>query len=97
MVRFHLDLHKLVAFTFALHAPVYRYNIYLLCICDYADAYVCAYASIHVVHVCFADNSSDIEKESLRQEIELGKSLNGDRHSNIVNFLGCVSTSGETL
>lgn len=45
--------------------------------------------------VSLIDNSSDPEKESLAQEIELGKSLEGDRHPNIVNFLACVSTSGK--
>lgn len=40
------------------------------------------------------DNSSDSEKESLTKEIELGRSLKGDRHPNIVNFLGCVSFPG---
>ena len=44
--------------------------------------------------VFLTDNSSDTEKESLAQEIELGRSLDGDRHPNIVNFLGCVSASG---
>lgn len=42
-------------------------------------------------------NSSDPEKESLAQEIELGKSLEGDRHPNIVNFLACVSTSAPMM
>ncbi|XP_078379094.1 proto-oncogene tyrosine-protein kinase receptor Ret-like isoform X2 [Oculina patagonica] len=42
-------------------------------------------------------NSSQSEKESLAQEIELGRSLKGDRHPNIVNFLGCVSTSEAPL
>ncbi|KAM7450728.1 hypothetical protein ABFA07_001718 [Porites harrisoni] len=42
-------------------------------------------------------NCSDLEKESLAQEIELGKSLDGDRHPNIVNFLGCVSTSAHMM
>ncbi|XP_066024802.1 fibroblast growth factor receptor 1-like isoform X2 [Pocillopora verrucosa] len=37
-------------------------------------------------------NCSDHEQESLAQEIELGKSLGGDKHPNIVNFLACVST-----
>ncbi|XP_022797339.1 fibroblast growth factor receptor-like [Stylophora pistillata] len=37
-------------------------------------------------------NCTDHEQESLAQEIELGKSLNGDKHPNIVNFLACVST-----
>ena len=41
------------------------------------------------------DNNSDSEKESLAQEIELERSLEGDRHPNIVNVLGCVSASGE--
>ena len=45
--------------------------------------------------VLYVDNSCDPEKESLSQEIELGKSLDGDRHPNIVNFLACVSTSGK--
>ncbi|CAH3106807.1 unnamed protein product [Porites lobata] len=42
-------------------------------------------------------NCSDLEKESLAQEIELGKTLDGDRHPNIVNFLGCVSTSAHMM
>ncbi|KAL9965201.1 hypothetical protein ACROYT_G028971 [Oculina patagonica] len=42
-------------------------------------------------------NSCDPEKDSLAQEIELGKSLDGDRHSNIVNFLACVSTSAPMM
>ena len=45
--------------------------------------------------ILHSDNSCDPEKESLAQEIELGKSLDGDRHPNIVNFLACVSTSGK--
>lgn len=44
-----------------------------------------------------AGNCSDVEKKSLAQEIELGKSLDGDKHPNIVNFLGCVSTSGNAF
>ncbi|XP_078380632.1 uncharacterized protein LOC144663532 isoform X3 [Oculina patagonica] len=42
-------------------------------------------------------NSSQSEMESLEQEIELGRSLKGDRHPNIVNFLGCVSSSEASL
>ncbi|XP_078380686.1 uncharacterized protein LOC144663565 [Oculina patagonica] len=42
-------------------------------------------------------NSSQSENESLAQEIELGRSLKGDRHPNIVNFLGCVSASEAPL
>ena len=44
-----------------------------------------------------AGNCSDVEKKSLAQEIELGKSLDGNKHPNIVNFLGCVSTSGNAF
>lgn len=39
----------------------------------------------------FADNSSDTERESLIQEIDLCRSLEGERNPNIVNFLGYVS------
>ena len=42
-------------------------------------------------------NCSDHEQESLAQEIELGKSLGGDKHPNIVNFLACVSTCSKCL
>ena len=44
-----------------------------------------------------ADNSSDTEKESLFQEIQLCNSLEGERHPNIVNFLGYVSTSSKNI
>ena len=44
-----------------------------------------------------AGNCSDVEKKSLAQEIELGKSLDGNKHPNLVNFLGCVSTSGNAF
>ena len=39
----------------------------------------------------FPDNSSDTERESLIQEIDLCRSLEGERNPNIVNFLGYVS------
>ncbi|XP_073254840.1 tyrosine kinase receptor Cad96Ca-like [Porites lutea] len=42
-------------------------------------------------------NCSEVEKKSLAQEIELGKSLDGNKHPNIVNFLGCVSTSAPMM
>ena len=60
-------------------------------ILTFSPAFILRYNSIS-----FTDNSSDPEKESLAQEIELGKSLDGDKHPNIVNFLACVSTSGKT-
>ena len=37
------------------------------------------------------------ERESLEKEIELGISLGGDRHPNIVNFLGHVSNFGKKI
>ena len=61
-------------------------HLHFLCIYDF-----------HFFVVFSTDNSSDSEKESLAQEIELGRSLEGNRHPNIVNFLGCVSASGEIL
>ncbi|XP_073256412.1 tyrosine kinase receptor Cad96Ca-like [Porites lutea] len=42
-------------------------------------------------------NSSGTERESLEKEIELGISLGGDRHPNIVNFLGHVSNFGPMM
>ena len=49
------------------------------------------------LHVTITGNCSDHEQESLAQEIELGKSLGGDKHPNIVNFLACVSTCSKCL
>ena len=49
------------------------------------------------LHITITGNCSDHEQESLAQEIELGKSLGGDKHPNIVNFLACVSTCSKCL
>ena len=48
-------------------------------------------------HITITGNCSDHEQESLAQEIELGKSLGGDKHPNIVNFLACVCTCSKCL
>ena len=38
-------------------------------------------------------NPSDIQRECLFREIELGKTLGDKPHPNIVNFLGCITLS----
>ena len=47
--------------------------------------------------ILITDNSSGTERESLEKEIELGISLGGDKHPNIVNFLGHVSNFGKKI
>ena len=59
----------------------YRYHCHVILI------------SCHLI----SDNSSGTERESLEKEIELGISLGGDKHPNIVNFLGHVSNFGKKI
>ena len=41
-----------------------------------------------------AGNVSIAARKGFTQEIELGKLLGSDAHPNIVNFLGCVTSTG---
>ena len=69
-----------------LHICIIKYNI--------------SHNNCHVILISchlISDNSSGTERESLEKEIELGISLGGDKHPNIVNFLGHVSNFGKKI
>ena len=72
----------------------YHYHYY------YHSVIIIVIIFIHIIYITchlITDNSSGTERESLEKEIELGISLGGDKHPNIVNFLGHVSNFGKKI